>query len=97
MPYITIGSFTSKNGGTKDCDIAEISQQLAIWSNYQGKAELNQIANDIAEVLTAVVLDLSTDGFSVMSQDVDMMEAFGTAEDGFFGAVTFVAKIQNIK
>ena len=95
-PYITLEAFTCKANGGKAVDISDVSLQLHIWSQYNGKAEVNEIANDIINVLTAVPLDLSADGFRVMSQDIDFFEAFPEDEYGYRGVLTFVAKIQNI-
>lgn len=96
LPYITIGAFTCKQVGSKTADISDISLQLHIWSEYSGKSEVNEIANDVTAVLTSWPIDLSEDGFNVMSQDTDMFEAFPSDEDGYHGVIIFVAKIQNI-
>ena len=94
--YITFGAFTCKNTGNKTVDISEVSLQLHIWSDYCGKAEVNQIADDITAVLTSWPIDLSVKGFNVLSQDVYFFEAFQEEENGYHGVVTFVAKIQNL-
>lgn len=96
MPYITIGAFTCKPNGAKNTDISDVTTQLGIWSEYKGKAEVNEIANDIIEVISAVEMDLSADGFKVMDQDYDMFESFEVEENGYHGVVTFVAKVQNL-
>jgi hypothetical protein len=96
LPYVTIGAFTCKPIGGKTSDISDISLQLHIWSDYSGKMEVNGIANDITAVLTSWPIDLSADGFNMMSQDVDFFEAFPEEVQGYHGIVTFVAKIQNL-
>lgn len=96
LPYITIGAFTCKSVGNKTADISDISLQLHIWSEYSGKLEVNEIANDITAVLTSWPIDLSPEGFDIMSQDTDMFEAFPEETAGYHGVITFVAKIQNI-
>lgn len=96
LPYVTIGAFTCKNTGNKTADIADVSLQIHIWSEYSGKMEVNEIANDLTAVLTSWPIDLSHDEFNVMSQDIDFFEAFQEDEDGYHGVITFVAKIQNI-
>lgn len=96
LPYITLGAFTDKQTGNKTADIHDISLQIHIWSEYEGKKEVNEIANDVTAVLTSWPLDLSVDGFNVMSQDVDFFEAFPEESAGYHGVVTFVAKIQNL-
>jgi hypothetical protein len=97
LPYATLGAFTCKQTGNKTADIYDISQQIHIWSAYEGKKEVNDIANDITAALTSWPIDLSTDGFNTMSQDVDFFEAFPEETAGYHGVITFVAKIQNIK
>jgi hypothetical protein len=95
-PYITLGAFTAKQVGNKTADIYDISQQIHIWSEYEGKKEVNEIANDIIVVLTSWPIDLSADRFNMMSQDVDFFEAFSEEVAGYHGVVTFTAKIQNL-
>ena len=96
LPYITLGAFTDKQIGNKTADIHDISQQIHIWSEYAGKKEVNEIANDITAVLTSWPIDLTKDGFNVMSQDVDFFEAFPEESSGYHGVITLVAKIQNV-
>ena len=96
FPFITLGAFTDKQTGNKTADIHDISLQIHIWSEYEGKKEVNEIANDVTAVLTSWPLDLSADGFNVMSQDVDFFEAFPEEVAGYHGVITFVAKIQNL-
>ena len=95
-PYITLGAFTSKRGGSKDADVPDISQQIHIWSKYEGKAEVNEIAEDITAILTAIKLDLSAKKFKVIEQDIDMFEAFPEETTGYHGVLTLIAKIQNL-
>jgi hypothetical protein len=95
-PYATIGEFTYKQDGAKDVDMGAISQQIHIWSDYDGKAEVNTIANEFTEILTGYLLDLSASGFLVTAQDVDMFEAFQDSIEGFHGVLTLTAQVQNI-
>lgn len=96
LPYITLGGFTCKTNGAKQTDISDVSLQIHIWSEYEGKLEVNEIANDIITILSAVKLDLSADNFNVMSQGVDFFEAFPEEQYGYHGIVTLVAQIQNL-
>lgn len=96
MPYIKVGAFTCKPEGTKDVDITSVTNQIHIYSDYDGELELNGIADDIIHVIGAVKLDLSASDFKVMSQGYDMFESFED-EYGYHGIVTFVAEIQNVK
>lgn len=96
MPYITIGAFTCKNDGDKTTDIWDASIQVHIWSNHNGKAEVNAVANEVTTVATSAGIDLSADSFAVISQDVDFFEAFPQEEFGYHGVLTLVVKIQNV-
>jgi len=96
LPYITLGAFTDKQTGNKTTDIHDISLQIHIWSEYEGKKEVNEIADDVTAVLTSWPIDLSTENFNIMSQDVDFFEAFPEETAGYHGVITFIAKIQNL-
>lgn len=96
LPYITFGAFTAKSVSTKVNDISEISLQLHIWSEYEGKSEVNEIANDVITVLSVVKANLNADKFTVMSQEIDFFEAFPGEEAGYHGVITLVCKIQNL-
>lgn len=96
LPYITLGSFTCKNNGAKNTEISDVTLQIHIWSEYSGKAEVNEIANDVIAVLSAVPMDLSADNFKTMIQEIDFFEAFPEESAGYHGVITFVAKIQNL-
>ena len=95
-PYIKVGAFTCKPGGSKDTDISNVTTQIHIFSDYEGELETNEIANDIIQVIGAVKLDLSTENFNVMDQGYDFFESFESDENGYHGVMTFVAQIQNI-
>lgn len=94
LPYITFGSFTSKNSGSKVDDISDVTINIDIWSAQKGRKQVNEIANDIIMVLQAAPLELA-DGFRFMGGEVDFFEAFQDDEYGYHGVITFLAKIQN--
>ncbi|MEN6567198.1 MAG: DUF3168 domain-containing protein [Veillonellales bacterium] len=96
LPYITLGEFTCKQAGGKTIDIWNTSIKIDIWSDYGGKAEVNEIINDISTVLSSALIDLSTDKFKVISQEVDFIEAFPEQEFGYHGVITLVCRIQNL-
>lgn len=95
-PYITLGAFTCKQNGDKTSDIWDISNNIDIWSDYNGRKEVNGIANDIATVLSSALIDLSADHFKVISQEIDFFEAWEEEEFGYHGVITLLAKIQNL-
>ena len=94
-PYITFGLFTCKEAGTKVNDITDVTLNIDIWSEYHGKKEVNQIANDIITLLCATNFDLSADGFHHMGTTIDYFEAFPEDNYGYHGVITMLAKIQN--
>ena len=96
LPYITLGAFTCRTNGTKINDIADVSLQIHIWSEYQGKKEVNEIANDIICVLGNVKLVLEDD-FKILSQDIAMFESFEEEETGYHGVITLDCRIENLK
>jgi hypothetical protein len=95
-PYATLGEFTYKQVGSKDADVGNISLQIHIWSVYNGKSEVNEIADDLTQVLTSYPLDLSKNNFAVNDQDIDMFEAFPDSVEGYHGVLTFIAEVQNL-
>lgn len=95
-PYVTMGEFTYKPVGSKDVDSGDATLQLHIWSDYNGKAEVNSIANDLVQVISAVTLDMSASGFNSVSLDIDFFEAFPEDPEGYHGVLTIVGKTQNV-
>ena len=98
FPCITFGSFTAKNESAKNsADIANVTITLDIWSEHRGKMEINQIADNIALVLSRVDVDLSASEFHCLDQSVDFFEAFDEMEEGYHGVLTLSLIIQNTK
>ena len=95
-PYITFGLFTSKDAGTKTSDISDSTLTIDIWSDYNGKKEVNEIANDVIEVLNTGAFTLDDD-FKFISGQVDFFESFAEDDAGYHGVITYLAKIKNIK
>lgn len=96
LPCITMGTFTYQQNGAKNSDIADISLELHIWSDSDGQAKINPIANDIMAVLTSWPIDLSVERFTVISQDASDFKAFPKEEIGYHGVLILKTKIQNL-
>lgn len=94
-PYITFGLFTCKEAGTKVNDIVDVTLNIDVWSEYQGKKEVNSIANDIITLLCADKFDLSADNFLHLGTTIDYFEAFPEDNYGYHGVITLLAKIQS--
>lgn len=97
LPYITFGDFTCKPDGTKDLNIYSVTMTLNIWSEYSGKKQVNEIAEDVTTILTLSRLDLSEDKYKLLEQDCNFFEAFPEERFGYCGVITFVAKIQDME
>jgi hypothetical protein len=95
LPYVTFSDYEYEFSGSKDADIVSISLEIEIWSDYAGKAVINDIAEDLIAVLTAWSIDLSADGFRVLSQDVKNGKG-AKSDEYFYGVVYFGARVQNV-
>lgn len=95
-PFITFGDFSYNTGAGKVTEMGDATLEIHIWSKYQGKKEVNEIADDLCQILTSVRLDLCDDGFRTTEQDVSMVEAFEADKYGYHGVLSLRVKIQNI-
>lgn len=97
FPLITFGAFTWKTNSAKGLAAGDVSLQIQVFSEYNGKKEVNEIMDDVTEVLSSVKLDLSASGFKVLNLEVDFVEAFPEEEDdGYRGVITVVGRIQDM-
>jgi len=96
MPAITFGAFVCNMDGAKLTDISQVKMYLDIWSIYQGKKEINTVAEEVAAVYTAWDLDLSESGYSVRSKDVSEFNAYPEEVTGYHGVLLLTADIQFI-
>lgn len=92
MPCISFSNFTYKPDGAKREHIARCTLQIDIWSNQEGRKEVQEITNDVMLLLeyTPFVLD---DNFSVISQEIEFFESFPEEATGYHGVITFAASI----
>lgn len=100
LPYITFGLFTCKTAGTKVNDITDVTINIDVWSDYQGKKEVNEIANNINNFLNqldSTTVDLTADNFAFLAGEVDFFEAFSEDGDGYHGVITYLCKIGNME
>lgn len=95
-PAITFGTFVSTMGGAKQVDISEVKIYLDLWSEYEGKMEINTIAEEVSAVYTAWDLDLSESGYRVISKDIVEFNAYPEEKTGYHGVLTLTAEIQYI-
>lgn len=97
LPYVTVGSVNVRDRGLKVEDISHVSVQIHIWSSYKGRRESNNLAEKIIRLVAAEQIDLSGDGFCVISQDIDFYETYPEGETGYNGVLTLETDIQNMK
>lgn len=100
LPYITFGLFTCKGVGTKVNDISDVTLNIDVWSEYQGKSEVNTIAHDVIGLLNQLdgnSVDLSADNFAFLSGEVDFFEAYAEDNNGYHGVITYICKIGNLE
>lgn len=95
FPYITFSDYEYDITGSKDSNITELMLEIEIWSDYSGKSAINDIAEDIVNVLTDWPIDLSADGFRLISKDVKGGKGARAAEE-FYGVVYFTARVQDL-
>lgn len=93
-PCVSFGAYRCQPAGSKDAVIFDVTLALEIWSLYEGKKEINEVANDLAAAYTSWPVTLSTGGFVVLDQGIEDLEAFPEAERGYHGTLTITAKIQ---
>lgn len=95
-PFVSFGAYRCEPNGAKNAVIFNVTLNLEIWSEYEGKKEINEIADDLAAAYTAWPLDLSEDGFCVIDQGIESLEAFPEETRGYHGTLSVTAKIQFI-
>ncbi len=94
-PYVTLEHFTSKMGGSKLDSTSSVSLTIHIYSDYEGKSEVNRIIDEICTAYSCWELDLSMSSFRVVAQDVDFVEVLPEEVTGYHGVVTVTALIQD--
>ena len=97
LPYATFGMGTSDQNGAKLVDMTDTTQEIHIYTDYQGRKQLNNIADAIIEELGSSPLDLSADNFQFLMGEVTRYEADSEDTAGYHGVLTFTCKIQNLE
>lgn len=95
-PCVSFGAYRCEPDGAKNAVLFNVTLNLEIWSEYEGKKEINEIADDLSAVYTAWPLDLSESGFKVIDQGIESLEAFPEEEHGYHGTLSVTAKIQYV-
>lgn len=96
LPFVTLGAVNVEDKSTKSEDMTHVSVQVHLWSDYKGRYEINNLAEEIINLLGNNQLDLTGDGFYVSAQGVNFYETYPEDESGFNGVLTFEMLVQDI-
>lgn len=58
FPYVVMGEITVRDWSDKSEDGTEVHSTIHIWSQYQGKKEVEEMSDAILQALTSSNLDL---------------------------------------
>lgn len=84
FPFVIIGNYDFQPGDTKDYGCLSINQSFEVWSDYQGKKEINTIITkalaSLGELASAELNDdLVIDAVNLMPSTVKEVEGFFNA------------------
>lgn len=96
IPYATFGNGKSNNNGAKLLDCTDTTQEIHIFTEYQGRKQLNDFAESIIAKLDGVILDLSADHFAMLRAEVTDYDAYPEDRAGYHGIITVAYKIQYV-
>lgn len=84
LPLVNIGDYTFSEGVTKNTDFL-ISQNINIYSEYEGKKEINEMVSVVLDKLYSLVDSNIADTFFIA--DVRLLESsVSRNEEGFYMA-----------
>ena len=97
-PYITLGAIVVNDMGTKTEDCCKVNLQINIWSEYEGRYEINRIAENIISILCSQdgYMDLTADGFVMESAKIDQYEAYPEDGNGYNGVIAYEVQLRNL-
>lgn len=83
FPFVIVGDFEFDSGESKDCSFI-INQNIEIWSDYQGKKEINSIVSSALAKANELALSELNDGLTIDA--VNIMLSTVKEVEGFFNA-----------
>lgn len=84
MPIVAIGDYTLSDGVVKS-ESYTISQTINIYSEYEGKKEINKMVSDVLDKLLKLENEYVTDTFFIA--DISLLESsVSRHEEGFYMA-----------
>lgn len=99
LPYIVVGDVTTAEDRVKSGKIMESKVQLHIFSDYQGKAEVDSIGERICAVFNApdTYFDMDADHFSIVNGGIESYETYEEDNYGYDGMMTLALTVQDMK
>lgn len=99
LPYISIGSVMTADDRVKSGTVMSCKIQIHIWSDYEGKSEVDGIAQRIAETLQAddTVIDMSDDDFAIVDGGIESYDTYEEDTYGYNGIINLSLIVEDIK
>lgn len=99
LPYIVIGNVTSNETKVKSEKILRCAIELHIFSEYRGKAEVDNIGEAICDVLMddSTVIDMADDQWVVVDGGIESYETYEEDMYGYGGTLTIKVTVQDTK
>lgn len=96
LPYLTVGAVTAKPVTVKNSVIWNMSINVDVWGNNDGKLEVNECLNDISALITYRGESLELEKYKVISVEIDLVESFPAADGGYHGTLSANFNLQQI-
>lgn len=99
LPYIVVGDVTTAEDRVKSGRIMESKVQLHIYSDYQGKAEVDAIGEKVCGIFNApdTAFDMTEDHFRVVNGNIESYETYEEDIYGYDGMMTLALTVQDLK
>lgn len=95
-PYITIGGISTTIDGAKDASIYDVQMEIYAYSCAHTRREINEMIDDVATILSSVLMNLNDDKFCVIAQDIGDAITSPSKMEGYSGKITASFRIQDI-
>lgn len=87
FPYITFGDFEYNPDNAKAMDMSSVTVELDIYSDQPGRAEVNQIANELCQLFSAVPVVMEEEQFKIQRQEIVSYTSYPAESFGYSGKV----------
>lgn len=72
----------------------EVTIEINVWGDKNGKAEVNSIINDITTVLSAN--EILVDKYETINTEIDSVQVYETTDNGYFGTLSLSTLLQQV-